>query len=304
MLWAVDYAEAQAAFFQTRPGASVDLADRASPGRRLRDAIEPIATIVFWSEPAYREYSALGLDFLGGYVLARSAPLGHPDPAVVAAAFAAFEPGAIAGLYRQATETTTVDAVLQARSRAAGTALQEVLGSPPDAPAVAAALRRAAQAGSPAGRPLFAGAAALEWPQDPLGQVWHAAAMLREYRGDGHVAACVAQGIDGIEANILTELRVGYEPLDYTASRAWSPEAMSDALDRLGRMGLVRDGRLTEAGSELRERVEAATEASVAPALAALGGDLEAVVAAIEGWSQAIIEAGWFPPDPYKRAAG
>ncbi|MGH3631813.1 MAG: helix-turn-helix domain-containing protein, partial [Sciscionella sp.] len=57
-----------------------------SPARRLRDAVEPIATITFWAEPVHHEYEALGLDFLQGYVYSRGCVLGEPAAAVVAAA--------------------------------------------------------------------------------------------------------------------------------------------------------------------------------------------------------------------------
>src|SRR5947207_1327318 len=80
---------------------------------------------------------------------------------------------------------------------------------------------------SPAGRPLFAGLAGLPWPADELGQLWHACAMLRELRGDSHLAACVAAGLTGLEANILTELQVGWPLHSYTATRGWPPEAMN-----------------------------------------------------------------------------
>lgn len=304
MLCVVDYAEVKQAFFGPRPGVVVELPDRATPGRRLRDAIEAIAMVSFWSEPAYDAYAALGLDFLGGYVLSRSAPLGRPAPAVVAATFGVFAPEAVAALYSQAAAVAAPGAVDEARANGARAALAEVLATAGGVSGAVTALRRACDAGSPSGRPLYAGLAAMEWPDDPLTGLWHACTTLREYRGDGHLAACVAHGVDGLEANILTELRIGWAPLEYTATRAWTPEAMADALDRLERRGLVAGGALTPAGSELRERIETATEAAVAPAVAALGADLDAVVADAEAWSQAIIDRGWFPPDPYKRAAG
>ena len=83
------------------------------------------------------------------------------------------------------------------------------------------------------GRPLFAGMSRMPWPSDPHGRLWHVVTLLREHRGDSHVAACVAAGLDGIEANVLTELWVGFGLLEYTATRGWSAEAMDAALARL-----------------------------------------------------------------------
>ena len=86
---------------------------------------------------------------------------------------------------------------------------------------------------------MHAGLLALPWPDDPLGRLWHACTILREHRGDSHLAACVAHGLTGLEANLLTELRVGWDPQSYTASRGWSPEAMDAATAVLTARGLV-----------------------------------------------------------------
>ena len=89
----MDYAEVREAFFQLRDAGAPEPGTSGwqSPARRLRDAIEPIATICYWSEPAYDAYAALGLDFLQGYVWSRGCVLGEPDGGVVAAAFGFFE---------------------------------------------------------------------------------------------------------------------------------------------------------------------------------------------------------------------
>jgi hypothetical protein len=52
------------------------------------------------------------------------------------------------------------------------------------------------------GRPLHAGHAELPWPDSPLAALWHAITLLREYRGDGHIIALVANGPRGLEALI------------------------------------------------------------------------------------------------------
>jgi hypothetical protein len=113
----MDYAEARAAFFQARPtdAPSPGSAAWQSPARRLRDAIEPIATICFWSEPAYDRYASLGLDFLTGYVWSRASVLGEPEATVVAAAFGVFEPGLVATLYDTARKTAGLDDIRAAK---------------------------------------------------------------------------------------------------------------------------------------------------------------------------------------------
>ena len=50
---------------------------------------------------------------------------------------------------------------------------------------------------APEGRPLYAGHADLPWPDEPLLELWHAASLLREHRGDGHIAALLHAGLTG-----------------------------------------------------------------------------------------------------------
>ena len=303
----MDYAEARAAFFQPRPdgAAPAGSTDWRSPARALRDALEPIATICFWAEPAYAAYAAQGLDFLQGYVWGRGSALGEPEGTVVAAAFGVFEPGLIASLYDSGRAVCSLADVRAAKESGAVAALRTVLGDAPDGlDQVVAGLRRGAAAADPTGRPMFAGLSRLPWPDHPLGQLWHAATQLREYRGDGHLAACVTSGLSGLEANVLTELRVGWEPQAYTGSRGWSPEAMDAATAALGARGLITGGALTADGAALRNAIEETTDRLTAAVVDAIGDDLAGLTKTVEAWSQQIIDHGWFPPDPYKRASG
>jgi helix-turn-helix protein len=302
----MDYAEVREAFFQLRDTSAPEPGTSGwqSPTRRLRDAIEPIATICYWSEPAYDAYATLGLDFLQGYVWSRGCVLGEPDGSVVAAAFGVFEPGLIRQLYDAARAAAGLADIRAAREAGAVAALRTVLGGPEQVAEVTGALRRAAEAMDTAGRPLFAGLAGMPWPADELGRLWHACAMLRELRGDSHLAACVAAGLTGLEANILTELQVGWPLHSYTATRGWPPEAMNLATISLRERGLIGDDALTGAGASLRADIEEATDRQLAPVRDAAGPDLPAILPLLQGWSQQIIEHGWFPPDPYKRASG
>jgi len=302
----MDYAEVREAFFQLRDTSAPEPGTSGwqSPTRRLRDAIEPIATICYWSEPAYDAYAALGLDFLQGYVWSRGCVLGEPDGSVVAAAFGVFEPGLIGQLYDTARAAAGLADIRAAREAGAVAALRTVLGAPEQVAEVTGALRRAAEAMDTAGRPLFAGLAGMPWPADELGRLWHACAMLRELRGDSHLAACVAAGLTGLEANILTELQVGWPLHSYTATRGWPPEAMNLATASLSERGLIANGALSGAGASLRADIEEATDRQLAPVRDAIGPELFDVLPTLQEWSRRIVEHGWFPPDPYKRASG
>jgi hypothetical protein len=302
----MDYAEARAAFFQPRPdgAAPPGSAGWTSPARALRDALEPIATICFWAEPAYDAYAALGLDFLQGYVWGRASVLGEPEATVAASAFGVFEPGLVASLYDSGRAVASLADVRAAKLSGSTAALREVLGTPDGLDVAVAGLRRAAEAADPTGRPMHAGLLGVGWPDDPLGQLWHAATILREHRGDGHLAACVAAGLTGLEANVLTEARVGWDPQAYTASRGWAPEVIEAATDELDDRGLMSGGELTADGVGMRDGIEIATDRSVARAVRAIGDDLAPLTKQLHAWSQQIVDRGWFPPDPYKRASG
>jgi hypothetical protein len=298
----VDYAAMQAAFFA--PRTEPEQTGWASSARRLRDAVEPLATVSFWAEPVYDRYAALGLDFLTGYVWSRSSVLGEAEPAVVAAAFGVFEPGAVAGLLGAARAACSLADVRAARQQGAAAALREVLGDADGLDEVLGALREAAVGADVAGRPLYAGARAQPFPEDRHAALWHAATLVRECRGDSHLGACVAAGLSGLQANLLTELWVGYEPFAYAGTRAWSPEAMTTAQEQLRERGLLDGDRLSERGHALRRQVEQATDTAMAPVLDALGDRLDLVVEHCDAWGAALVERGWFPPDTHKRAAG
>lgn len=301
----MDYAQAQQVFLtppdSERPPAGIP----DSPGRRLRDAAEPIATISFWGRPVNDRLAALGLDFLTGYVWGRAAPMGEPTAPVVVAAFGVFEPGLVEGLYEQARATAARADVLAAREQGAVDSLRELLPGA-DVTAAADLLRRGTDAVAPhvVGRPLFAGLLSLPWPEDPLGRLWHAASLLREYRGDVHQAANVAAGLTGVQMNLLTEYWVGWEHGAYAGTRGWSPEAMADADAALADRDLVAGGRLTGAGRRLRDGIEEQTEAAMAPVLDAIGPGLADLTAQLDRWSAAIVAGGAAPPDHYKRISG
>ena len=293
----------QNAFFAPRPNAQLGTG-WDTPARRLRDAVEPLAAVSFWARPVFDAYAALGLDFLTGYVWSRASVLGDAEPSVVAATFGVFEPGAAAGLLAAGRAACSREQVREAALRGSAEALRTVVGDDEQLVSTVQSLRDAVGCADLAGRPLYAGASSQPWPQDPHAALWHAATLLRECRGDSHLGACVAAGLSGLEANVLTELWVGYEPLAYTGTRAWSPDAMAAAQDRLRARGLLDGDQLSEAGRELRTSVERATDLAMAPVVEALGDQLEPVAARCDTWGARLVEQGWFPPDIYKRAAG
>jgi hypothetical protein len=277
-----------------------------TPARRLRDAIEPVAMVHVHSAEALEQYEALGLDRISGYVLGRAGTLGLPPATLVVAAFGVWEPGTLTGLYESALTVATVPEVLAAKQAGAVRCLHRVLGEPTRDTEQVVTVLRAGLADAPLlGKPLFAGHAALDWPGDAWGRLWHATNLLREFRGDAHLAALLARGIGALEANLLTEAHLGMRLPEYTRTRAWSDAAITAARDDLvDRVLLTADGALTGRGAALRRDVEDATEAALDPVLEGMEHALDLVVERCTAWSRALRDGGAFPDDDGKLRAG
>ena len=141
-------------------------------------------------------------------------------------------------------------------------------------------------------------------PEDPVQRLWWACDLVREHRGDSHVAVANAAGLGPVEMNVLTECWLGMPLLSYTATRGWPEAAMRAAVEGLQARGWLRDGALTDTGRAARADIEDRTDAAEQAIVAALGGRLDDVCAQLDGWSQRCIAAGAFPADVLKRAAG
>jgi hypothetical protein len=274
----------------------------ASPARRLRDALEPLAAQGFFSDREFLD--ALGLSFIPGYVWGRAAALGEPSAAVVVAAFGVFEPTFLAEAYELGRATASRDDVVAARLAGSTAALKEALGADPEVGELAAVLLEALDTLSAPGRPLFSGLRALPRPTTPHGRLWRAADMVREHRGDGHLAACVAAGLEPVAMNVLTELWVGYPLGSYAPTRGHSAPVIDAAVEDLRVRGLIEDDGLSSAGMALRDDIEKATDASQSSLMVALRGRREWAIATAARLSEKVVAAGVFKGDDLKRAAG
>ena len=176
----MDYDDAVATFASPRPAGTPlpEVVGAGGPARRLRDACEPLAMHALWNRHTNERLAALGLDFLTGYVWGRAASLGEPSPPVVAAVFAWFEPGLLAGLYETARTAVPRERLLAVRDAATAASLAEVLAG--DDPAeVADLLAGAVQGADGTGRPLFSGLRGRGRPGDPYQRLWWACDLVR-----------------------------------------------------------------------------------------------------------------------------
>jgi hypothetical protein len=301
------YGEVIAAFFVASPEGVIPApVAGGSPARRLRDALEPIAMHAVWSRRTNERLADLGFGFLEAYVAGRAADLGEPDAGVVVSSFAVFEPGMLTATYEAARATCDRATMLAARTEATIESLHETLTGVAldEVEDVADRLAAAVRAADPTGRPLFAGLAHQPWPQDPVGRLWRACDLVREHRGDSHVAASVAASVDPIAMNVLTELWVGMPIATYSATRGWTAEQLAATADRLRHDGLLDGDQLSRRGQVWRDGLEATTDAQERSIVGALGDELDGVVARLDEWSARCVAAGAFPPDVLKRAAG
>jgi hypothetical protein len=296
-------------YFLTPPATPIPApAVPVTPARRLRDSLEPVATIGWWSRAASESAGALGLDFFSAYVWGRAASLGADvAPPVVVSAFGVFEPGMIEGVLAAARSTTSQPAILEAR-QAGGTGGLVAATAAIDVSDIEALGRRllAALDGlDGAARPLFSGLRSLPVPSDPHGRLWRAAELVREHRGDGHLAACLAAGLDAAEMNVLTELWLDFPLGEYSATRGFPTGRLEQAAASLHQRGWLDAGHaLTPDGRTAREAIERATDTSQAGLIAALDGDLDAVISSATSVTTAVLEARAAPADARKRAAG
>lgn len=257
--------------------------------RRLYDLIEPIALVNFFSDEPNEAMAALGFrGYWDGYFAGRAAPLGRVPAEVVHAAFYSFADGEVARHIPKVWETTTPEAAHAARERGCVAALRRILGSLVETPGLASAavlLAKASTSAPTGGRVMYAGLRALPMPEEPVARLWHAANMLREQRGDGHVVALVAERIGGIEAHVLNALASGIYPAESFGRIHHLPKArLAEVMDGLRGRGLLdAAGRLTDAGRTTKQRIESLTDAlAEAPYAGLAPAELDELVAWLE----------------------
>jgi hypothetical protein len=270
---------------------------------RAHRAVEPLHNHVYFS-PEQDEYlTAVGLrPGRMCYFAGRAAAMGAVGPGVVTATFYNFAPALVARHIPRAWTLAGPEQVVTARFDAARASLTRLLGGPeaataPEVVELAELLGDACSVLTPVGRPLYAGHAQLPWPEEPLLQLWHGATLLREYRGDGHLASLLRHGLSGLEALIsFTFTGRGLSEAFVKASRGWSDEEWTAGSALLADRGLVADGALTETGQRLRAELEAETDEMSSTPWAHLGAERTARVIELgKALSARLVAGGAYP---------
>lgn len=249
--------------------------------RELWTRIETIHAVTYFA-PEFRPAAAdAGLKgFWMGYFGFRAAPLGAVGPGIVEATFANFAPAMVRRAIPDAWSYATPESLVRLRAETAAQSLRPIV---PEVDAIARTvnplLERAATTGTPLGRPLFAANLAVPPADDPVEQLWQWCTTLREHRGDSHVAALAAAGIDGCQAHQLLIAEQGVPPEVHFDNRGWDDEAQAASIDVLRARGLVEGTTLTELGATLRQQIEAITdERAIEPYDLALDADEQATL--------------------------
>jgi hypothetical protein len=262
-------------------------------------ALEPYHAITYFSPDTKQATDALGLK--GGwmsYFGCRAAPLGPVGPDLVAALFYSFHPAMVARALPDAWDYATPAQLLHARLQAVDSAVRRLLPGTSFGRAADVA-RRAAELAPISGRPMAAANVALEWPDEPHLVVWQATTILRESRGDGHVAALVGAGLSPCQACVTISTAGGPSKEVFQVNRRWSDEDWAAAEDDLRGRGLLdTGGALTDAGRSLRQQVEDTTDALADQGWRALGDDRTAELHdLVHPMSASLMSAGFIPAD-------
>ncbi|MEE1845708.1 hypothetical protein ABZ776_14505 [Streptomyces sp. NPDC007076] len=274
-------------------------------GRRCHNAVNPLHSTIYFSPDLGKELGELGIeDSNAVYFATRSAAMGAVGPGTVTAAFYNFNHDHVARHLPAVWSVASPQAVLDARLRAVDTTLRRLLGeeaiaSPELAEAAGLALR-AAEGCTRHARPLYAAHADLPVPEQPHLAYWHAGALLREHRGDGHIAALLTAGLDPLEALVShTATGKGMSPRWILATRGWDGDDWDAACERLRGRGLLdAEGELTEAGIALRTELEEATDRLDAAPYEHLGAaGVERLTELTRGFLFTAASAGAFPED-------
>ncbi len=245
--------------------------------RQVWLAMESVHAVTYFAPRCRQALRDVGLKgFWSGYFAARAAPLGAVGTGPVVAAFFNFHPAMVRKAVPSCWDVVDPALLTVERAVAASDVVTELCAADSLTAAIAALgdLRSASVRCAGGGRVMAAANAAL-WPtmepelrrrglplrQVGVAELWQACTTLREHRGDGHVAALLTHGLNGLEAHLLAAATQGVAPEVLRDNRGWTLSQWEAAVHGLAGRGLLHaDGSPTEAGSRLRRDVEALTD--------------------------------------------
>jgi hypothetical protein len=290
-----------------------EIADFAGIAARAHRALEPLHALSYFAPEVQQALVEAGLrPGRMTYFASRSAPMGEVCPAVVSATFYNFNPELVARHIPRAWTLAEPADITAARLAGVDRALRRLLGEDviacDDLVETASLARQAIEGIGGEGRPLYAAHAQLDWPEPAHLQLWHALTLLREHRGDGHIAALVRRDLNGIDAIVShTATGRGFVAAAAQQLRGWSDEQWASSINRLRGRGVLEPDRLvlTEAGSQLRATVEANTDEMAIPPWQQLGASkAERLIEIGKPLTRLALANGAFPDGVFATARG
>ena len=261
------------------------------------ELVEPIGLIPYTADEPNQAMFALGFtNYWDTYFAGRAAPLGHAPAEVVDALFYNFAPGEVARHIPKVWRTTTTASAIAARQIGCAQALRRILGDRVDTPAFTRTtelLLKAATSAPLEGRPMYAALRSIPIPDDPVARLFHAASLLREHRGDGHIAALMTEGVGGLEAHVLSALDLDIPAEKFGRIHHLPGAQLAAVLDGMRQRGLIGgDGRLSAQGRAVKRRVEALTDDLAATPYERLEpGELDELMASLEPIAALLLSA-------------
>jgi hypothetical protein len=270
---------------------------------RIARGLEPLHGMVYFVPETEQHLTAAGLTpGRMSYFAGRAAPMGAVGASTVIATFYNFDPDLVAGMIPAAWALADPASLITARFGAVDAALRRLLGNEavgtPEIAEAAGLVRRATEGCRPEGRPLGAAYLAMDWPDEPHLALWHGLSVLREHRGDGHIAMLLDAELTGIEALIShVAFGKGARKAFAMSSRGYSQEQWDAAVAGLVERGLLDEQEsLTGAGTDLRKRLENDTDRLAFGPWAHLGADGAARLRElVEPVVRAVLAAGGLP---------
>ena len=242
-------------------------------------------------------------------ILRRGAPLGPCDSSVVTATFYNFAPQLIDNAWTNAC-AAGLDVVNARRNQMLSEQFGAILGEDATGPQIADLAARYGELAASlplSGRALAAAWAAADVPDEPILALWQHITVLREWRGDNHIAALVVHGIDGLDACVFHEADLLDPTIRRRAmgktmtmlTRGWSEDDWNASVERLVERGLIErtdspvGHRLTPDGAELYDDMEAMTDAVSESAWTGPGAD--ELLDAMRPLAKKVLDAGVLP---------